>query len=87
MSYGRRPFYIIGTTTGRDAAALVEAVEFFGPAPSLRPDGRSALVLRDEIAQLVAALDERRELKPLVARGRELLAAARAADEAQFRPA
>lgn len=70
MSYGRRPFYIIelAGATSEEARAL----EFFGPAPALRPDGHSALLLRDELAQFVAGASERGELEDLIARGRAL---------------
>ena len=70
MSYGRKPFYIIGTRYPIKGAEAVDCIEFFGPA-----HGReySAVVMRDEIAQLVAALERAGELDDLLEQGRAML--------------
>ena len=72
MSYGRKPYYIIGTTWQADETAEVEAFEFFGPTPE-RGRGNSVVVRRDEIAQLVAGLERSGELAAMLAQGRKML--------------
>ena len=72
MSYGRKPYYIIGTWWQEEGADEVEVIEFFGPTPE-RGAGNSVVVRRDEIAQLVAALERSGELDAMLAQGRKML--------------
>ena len=72
MSYGRKPYYIIGTTWQAKGAEAVDVIEFFGPTPERGRD-HGVVIRRDEIAQLVAALERAGELEAMLAQGRKML--------------